>query len=252
MTKNNLIKILNKEFDPKYSLKNDVIGLIVDGRDNIKNVYITLDLTLDVILDAIKKNADFIISHHPIYFGEFVDEIIKDKLLKSKISLLKSKEINYFCIHTNADFNDNSIAKKQAKMINLGGKIENLRNNIGIIIRNSKKLNREDIISILVDNLYIKRNFIKTNSNETDFLNNIIIGSGASGDLVYNLESRNSFVIVGEVKYHHWIFAKENNIKLFEIGHSSENIFKNILEDFLSKSTDVNVILSNETFEDLK
>ncbi len=47
----------------------DNVGLIIASpEDKIQNIMLTLDVTLEVIREAIEKKVDLIISHHPMIF----------------------------------------------------------------------------------------------------------------------------------------------------------------------------------------
>ena len=81
----------------------DNAGLITgNSNDELKGVLISLDTTEQVIDEAIRKNANLIISHHPIIFKglkkitgtDYVERIIL-KAIKNDIAI--------YAIHTNLD-----------------------------------------------------------------------------------------------------------------------------------------------------
>lgn len=80
---------------------------------------------------------------------------------------------------------------------------------------------------------------------ETENISEIIIGSGAAGDVI-NYNNLDLVNIIGEVKHHEWVKASENGTKIIEISHFSEKIFKNMVEILLEKNGEVEVILSEE------
>lgn len=52
-----------------YQESYDNAGLIVgDANKNVSNVLITLDVTEEVIEEAISKKCELIVAHHPIIF----------------------------------------------------------------------------------------------------------------------------------------------------------------------------------------
>ncbi len=81
----------------------DNSGLLIGSHNNdIDKALITLDVTEDVINEAINENCGFIISHHPVIFkglkkitGSNITERIVMKALKSDIAV--------YAIHTNLD-----------------------------------------------------------------------------------------------------------------------------------------------------
>ena len=80
MKKQKLINILEEEFPIMAAYPGDYIGEQIKIKDNIKKILITLDITIDVINQAIINNVDLVISHHPFFFGEKDDLLKKDKV----------------------------------------------------------------------------------------------------------------------------------------------------------------------------
>jgi putative NIF3 family GTP cyclohydrolase 1 type 2 len=82
----------------------DNTGLLV-GNENIKvkKVMLSLDVTGDVIDEAIKNNVDLVITHHPLIF-EGVKSVTADKLLykavASGISFISSHTCLDICLVT--------------------------------------------------------------------------------------------------------------------------------------------------------
>ena len=78
--------------------------LVGDMNATVKGICLCLDITNDVIKEAVANKANLIISHHPDIFdplksvpeGMPVYELIKNKL-------------NAVCVHTNADMTKNGV-----------------------------------------------------------------------------------------------------------------------------------------------
>ena len=67
-----ICKILNDWMPTSISEDYDNVGLIVgDPHSLVSNILITLDSTVDVVNEALKKDCNFIISYHPIIFKSF-------------------------------------------------------------------------------------------------------------------------------------------------------------------------------------
>ena len=88
---------LQDKFDNSGFLVGDMIA-------PVKGICLCLDITNDVIKEAVANKANLIISHHPVIFdplksvteGMPVYELIKNKL-------------NAVCVHTNADVTKNGV-----------------------------------------------------------------------------------------------------------------------------------------------
>ena len=69
MTIKELTDDLEKIAPLSYQEDYDNCGLIVgDANAEITNVLVSLDVTLEVIEEAISKNCNLIIAHHPVIF----------------------------------------------------------------------------------------------------------------------------------------------------------------------------------------
>ena len=67
---NELVGYLNSIFPPQFQESYDNSGLLV-SRENeeIEKALLTLDVTEEVLEEAIEQKADIIIAHHPIIFS---------------------------------------------------------------------------------------------------------------------------------------------------------------------------------------
>ena len=243
MNREELIDFLNEEYPPIVAMEDDVIGLELTGKEEINKVLVTLDITLDVIAQALKEEVDMIISHHPLFFGEAEEILAENPMLKAQVQMLVDKEINVFSIHTNADFAPNSIAFNQALALD-AKEIEQTNNNESVIAKLENEIQLQDLIALIRERLDLNYSF-RTNAELTDYIEELHIASGASGDLVFSELNLNRLFIVGEMKHHHWVEANNVGHKVLEIGHFSERVFKYMVQVLLEEKVEV-VIATEE------
>jgi dinuclear metal center YbgI/SA1388 family protein len=121
-----IIRLLESNF-PLYLQESwDNSGLLLGNPGNeINKVLVTLDVTEEVVKEAISKDSELIISHHPVIFngiksitGKNATERIVETSIRNKISI--------YAIHTNLD---NSFAGINAILCNKLG-----LNNIRILV----------------------------------------------------------------------------------------------------------------------
>ena len=94
-------------------------GLIAGSNSNIcRKVLCTVDVTLEVIDEAIAERADLIVSHHPFLLGNehelnltSAKGAVLDKAIKNDIAL--------FSAHTNADIVVNGVSDLLAQLLGL-------------------------------------------------------------------------------------------------------------------------------------
>lgn len=81
----------------------DNTGLLVgDPRSEVHKILFALNVTQDVVDEAVELGADLIVSHHPLLFSPISNlrwDTYKGKLLKA----LMKNEIAVLCAHTNVD-----------------------------------------------------------------------------------------------------------------------------------------------------
>ncbi len=238
-----LKEILDNEFPPESAeYEWDCIGEQVKIKEEINRVMITLDVTIDVIAQAQENNVDLIISHHPLIFGEEEEVLSTDSLTNAKYQLLTRTGIGLYVIHTNADFNPNSIAYMQGLALNLVD-LEQGNENRFVTGKLTESMHAARLMQLIKDLLELEDVEFRSNFDIEETVDSVIIASGAGGSAIdYNSEAVN---IIGEVKHHEWVRAKETGAKIIEISHFSEKIFKNIVEVSLDK-TEVETILSEE------
>ena len=67
-----LMGILNEICPQELQEEWDNSGIQIEAsHKDIKKVLVALEVTEDVIKEAIGLNVDLIITHHPLFFGEF-------------------------------------------------------------------------------------------------------------------------------------------------------------------------------------
>ena len=89
---------LNQLYPNKLACSWDNVGLLIGNENNdIKKIMTTLEITNQVVDEAIKKKVDLIVVHHPIIFKP-LKSINDEKIIK----LIKNN-ISVYVMHTNVD-----------------------------------------------------------------------------------------------------------------------------------------------------
>jgi dinuclear metal center YbgI/SA1388 family protein len=88
---------------PDVAWKGDNVGLQI-GRptDTINKVLVALDVTLDVVHEAVRNKINFIVTHHPLLFHP-VKNITPDTRAGNLALFIAEKKINLYAAHTNLD-----------------------------------------------------------------------------------------------------------------------------------------------------
>ena len=241
---------LNNLADVKLAEKWDNVGLMLGSNNNeVSRVLVCLDVTTNVVEEAIAKNVNLIVSHHPLIFKplknidyttDFKSRIIRN-LIKNDISVIS--------FHTNLDSATLGLNDYLAKILKLN-EIQvlfehSLDNTAGLgrIGKLKKPMKLSDFIN------YIKNCFsLETVSaviGDEKEISTIALLGGSGADFIYTLPEVDVY-LTGDVGYHAALDAIEMKKNIIDVGHFTENLVKDLLLDYISK---LNVEVIKSTVE---
>jgi dinuclear metal center YbgI/SA1388 family protein len=114
-----IIKELENFAPPPYQENYDNAGLIIgNSNDQCTGSLLTLDVTEDVVNEAIENNCNLIIAHHPLIFSPLKKITGKNYVERCIIKCIKNN-ISVYSAHTNADNVVNGVNKKISDKLNL-------------------------------------------------------------------------------------------------------------------------------------
>ena len=114
-----IISFLESLANPTLQARYDNVGLITGNADwKCKGIICSLDSTEDVIKEAMEKNCNLVVAHHPIIFRGLKKINGKNYVEKTIIAAIKN-DIAIYAIHTNLDNVMDGVSGKMAKMIGL-------------------------------------------------------------------------------------------------------------------------------------
>ena len=222
----------------------DNVGLMVGNQNKmVQNILLALEVTEEVIDEAINQNVDLIITHHPLIYKALKKIVDTDPISKMIIKLIKN-DINLFVAHTNLDAAHEGTSQYVAELMNLSNitllKEEHITQyykiQVGLPTEHAKKV-REAITKAGAGNIgdysectftYFGTGTFKPGSNSNPF-----IGRKNELDVVeeVNIESivqeKDLDNVISElVKVHPYevpaynIIKLENNLESFGIGRA--------------------------------
>ncbi|WP_217586726.1 Nif3-like dinuclear metal center hexameric protein [Lentibacillus saliphilus] len=98
-----VIKILEQWAPKRLAYDWDNVGLQLGSINGVvKNILVTLDVTHAVVDEAIRKQVDLIIAHHPLFFRP-VQQIDTDSVKGRLLQKLLVHNITVYAAHTNLD-----------------------------------------------------------------------------------------------------------------------------------------------------
>lgn len=97
----------------------DNVGLQVgDKNRQVRKIMVCLELNSKIIDEAIKKDIDMIITHHPLIFKPLSKLVASDPIASIVNKLIKN-DINLYCAHTNLDIAIGGTSDYMAELLNL-------------------------------------------------------------------------------------------------------------------------------------
>lgn len=98
-----LIQLFESWSPKSFALKDDPIGLHIGQLNSqVQNVLVTLDVTLDVVQEAIDQNCQLILAHHPPIYRP-LKNLRTDTPFGKMFSLCIKHDIAVYAAHTNLD-----------------------------------------------------------------------------------------------------------------------------------------------------
>ena len=68
-----IISFIEKAAQPELAEEWDNTGLLIgSGKENVKRILLSLDVTTASVQKAIENNADLILTHHPVIFTSII------------------------------------------------------------------------------------------------------------------------------------------------------------------------------------
>ena len=228
-------------FETQMSFDN--AGLIIGDENAVSDtVIVTLDVTAEVIQEAIEHNANIIVSHHPVIFYP-----TKSLASDSVPFLCARHNMTVISAHTNLDFSKGGVNDSLAE---LSGVIteEYSADNSTIIGHLEKPVPCRDFAKSLKYNL----NISGLRYTDTGMIQKIAVSCGAGGENISVAKKYGADAfITGEIKHHQIIYANDHNIAVFDLGHfNSENLIIPKLVKRLSANFPDTHFIQSQTFSD--
>lgn len=204
--------------------------LLGDENETVTLAVVTLDITAAAVDFAKSKNANLIITHHPIIFNP-----LKSVLSDGLVYKLATSGINVISAHTNLDMANGGVNDCLCEILNL--------RNITPIIpcgnvfeARTGELDRptdcEDFAEFLSKTLSVR---VKYTGNKK--IKKVAVCGGSGAELLYAAKQHNCDALVtSDIKHNYFIDADTYGIALFDCGHyETENTVIRPLAKLLSE-----------------
>lgn len=206
----------------------------------VSGVLIVLDITENIIDEAIEKKCNMIIAHHPLIF-KGVKSITGSSYIERCIIKAIQHNIVIYAGHTNVDSVANGVSSRIADKLQLKhceflkanvSKKDEMNSGLGMIGYLPKSMSEIDFLDILKENFHVKA--LKHSPWINKPIHKVAVCGGSGSSFIQSAISQKADVYVtGDIGYHQF-FDHNNQILLVDIGHfESEQFTRNLFYDLL-------------------
>ncbi len=238
-----LASIFEKDFPLQYAFDGDNVGLVVgDSEDEIKGILTTCDVDMAVVDEAIEKNCNLIVSHHPIMFSP-INRVLESNPEQKFIRKMIQNGISLYTAHTNLDAGNGGICDLMAEMVGM----ENT-SVIDVVCEDERAthgfgrwadLKQSTTLKELMDKVTdaFGASSLRYSGDASAVITKVAVNTGAGSsvlDLCTNLEC--DCLITGDIKYNGYRDALDSGMCIIDIMHyDSEQIAKKWFKDYFNK-----------------
>ncbi|MFI3323178.1 MAG: Nif3-like dinuclear metal center hexameric protein [Rikenellaceae bacterium] len=233
---------LLEEFAPlAYQAPYDNAGLIVGRPENlVSGVLLAVDVTEEVIAEAIEVGANLIVTHHPIVFHPLKRFNSKNFVERCVETAIRSDIALYAC-HTNLDSTPEGMSWRLAKILGVTPleimestcSVENV--GFGVVGTLSEPMPLGDYLEMVAWRLGISA-MRHSRADMGRKISRVALCTGSGGSLIgVAKECGAELYITGDLKYNDFMEGSDE-LAIVDIGHfESEYCAIDLLFDILSK-----------------
>ena len=246
-----LIQTLEQLAPASCACEWDNVGLLTGRMDKeVKKVMIALDATDEIVEQAVREQADLLLTHHPLIFKPLKKLNDQDFIARRIMTLIKN-DISYYAMHTNFDSAPGCMADLAADRLGLteqkvlmpegeysfDGSGENKQEyGIGKVGRFTQAMSVKEV-AMLVKKAFGLPFTVVYGEEAVGPVNLAAVSPGAGGSAVeWALKTGAQVLITGDMGHHQGIDAAARNLAVIDAGHYGlEHIFVDFMADYLGK-----------------
>jgi len=210
------------------------------GEKEVQTVFLALDLTEEIMEEAVKAGADLIITHHPLLMGG-IKKITTDDFHGRKVIRLIREDISHYAMHTNFDvitmgnLAGERLGLSEREVLVPTKSMENGKTAGYGSVGNLKKQTVREVAETLKTKFQLDsvRVFGETEAK----VSRVAILPGSGKDFVKEaIQSGAEVYISGDFGHHHGMDAVEEGIIILDAGHYGlEHIFVAYMKELLEE-----------------
>ena len=232
-----IIEIIERTYPKQAAMEWDNVGLLVGRTDKeVKKVLVALDLTDEVLSEAIDSCVDMIVTHHPLIFAP-LKKITNEHFIGNRVVNLLQHDVSYYAMHTNYDV---------LGMAQLAGDLFGLNSTEALDVTDAESQegigrigDLENIITLKDCCKRVKESFsldaVKVFGNMDKEIKRVAISPGSGKSMLKAaLAKKADVLITGDIDHHEGIDAVAQGTAIIDAGHYGlEHIFIKDMTEYL-------------------
>lgn len=241
-TLSTVISYLDDTLHPEYQENYDNAGFLLgDPSQECRGVLVALDLTDEVIDEALARGANLIVTHHPLIFGG-LKRITPDNATGRLVMKLIKNDLAAYAAHTNLDNMREGVNGILAERLGLT-RCHILRpmagqpdGNVGAGMTGFLPCPADTASFLQQVKQRLGLPFLRTSEIVSPTVSHVAFCGGAGSFLIDDAVSAGADIyLTGDLKYHDFQQA-DRRITLVDIGHfESEQFSKELIYSVISK-----------------
>ena len=255
-----LIEKLNILAPQEYQCDWDNLGLQVGSRDTeIHRALVALDVTNQVVEQAVAENVDFLLTHHPLIFKP-LNRVDEEYFIARHIVKMIRAKMCYFVMHTDfdvapgcmADLAAERLGMKAEEPLETTGEVQGVPIGIGKVGTLPAPMTVEELAHKVRDAFGLPFVTVYDQGLSGDPVTRIAVLPGSGGSMVSRAVSKGAQALVtGDIRHHDGINAVSCGMAVIDAGHYGlEHIFISFMADYIRKVSGggIEVIEAKSTF----
>lgn len=194
----------------------DNAGFLVGHSDaKVGRAIAALDITDEVIQEAIDSDAQLIISHHPVVWGSL--RAVTDTGSGRKTLRLAESGIAAICMHTNLDIAAGGVNDALMAVLGIDGEGALDKHGCGRFGRLEPGMELRDFLALCKSRLGANGLRYYDAGKRAE---RVAVMGGAGGDAVEDAFRKGcDTYVTADIKYHEFLLARELGLNLIDAGH---------------------------------
>ncbi len=197
----------------------DNVGLQVGNpHRSVEYILVALDLSMEVLTEAIERQAQMIVVHHPVLFRPLRALNTGEPLVKL-LSAVMQAGVAVYAAHTNLDAAPAGVSQVLARRLELTDIRPLPGTNLGRVGTLKRSMTLKELGSYTRDAL--QSHALRVYGQQDGLLDRVAVCGGSGGDLVEAAVRTGAQVLItGDIGYHDLLEARERGLQLIDAGHA--------------------------------